>query len=118
MSRVSVATYPTRAQAEMVAQMLAEAGLDADVVGEDAGGALPHLAMGIGGPTVRVSADQERAAAELLDVDLRDHSQPPADPVYERLAGRRRRRLRIIGAVVLAVIVLIIVFSIAASGHF
>lgn len=112
MSQVTAATYPTRAQANMAAQMHIDAGLDA-VVADDDGGAIPHLTMGTDAPSVRVPADQANSAAELLDVDMTDGADQPLDePHLERRAAQRGRRRQIAATVALVVIVIGIVFAV------
>lgn len=68
MTHVIVATYPTRGEAQAVAQMLTSSGFDAVLVGDDAGGAIPHLTMGVSGLSVRVPADEVDAARDYLSV--------------------------------------------------
>ena len=114
MSHVILATYPTRAEAQTVAQMLAGAELDAVVVGDDAGGAIPHLTIGTSGFSVSVPADQEDAAAEFLNTDQADHGPVTAEPDLHSTAPMHRW-LRIAATAALAVIVLGIAFSIVLS---
>ena len=114
MPQVIVATYPTRAEAQTVAQMLAGAGLNAVVVGDDAGGAIPHLTMGTRAPAVSVPADQESTAAELLDIDQAHAGRVDAAPNAHTTA-QPHRWLSVAAAAVLTVIVLGIALSIVLS---
>ena len=116
MSQVVVATYPTRAEAQAVASMLTDAGLDAVVIGDDAGGAIPHLTIGTRGPSICVPVGQEDEASDLLDVDLRhDSDQRLAEPQVQHPPSGRRLWLRVAGVLALAVIVIGIAFSIVLS---
>ena len=114
MSHVIVATFPTRAEARTVAQMLAGAGLDPIVVGDDAGGAIPHLTMGTSGLGVSVPANQEDAAPEFLNIDRADRGRVTAEPDLDSTAPLHRW-LRVAATAALAVIVLGIAFSIMLS---
>ena len=114
MSQLILATYPTRAEAQTVAQMLAGAGLDPVVVGDDAGGAIPHLTMGTSGFGVSVPADQEEVAAGLLNPDWVDRSRGTAEPDLDFTAPLHRW-LPVAAMAALAVVVLGIAFSILLS---
>ena len=116
MSHVAVASYPTRAEAQSAARMLAAAGVDAVVVGDDAGGALPHLTIGVGGSEVRVPSGQQQEALELLDVDMAEpDEQVLDDPVAERRDARRRRWLQMVAAAALLIVVLGVVIAVVAG---
>lgn len=110
--RVTVGSFPNRAEAQVVAHMLADAGLDPVVTGDDAGGQMPHLTIGSPGPSVSVPADQRNEAVALLDVDLRDGGEPAVDPVLTRQDARRRRRLQLAAVLALAVIAVGIAISV------
>jgi hypothetical protein len=62
---IEVASFRFRHEAEMVAGLLADAGIPAVVVGGDIGGAYP----GIGTISVRVARADEARAREALDQD-------------------------------------------------
>lgn len=62
-----IGSFTSRAHAEMAAGMLDAHGVRSDVMGDDAGGALPHVAVGSHGYRLHVDdADAEEAEA-LLD---------------------------------------------------
>ena len=61
---VSVATYPTRDEAEVVQGLLASAGIDASVSADDAGGAFPFVLSG--GAQLLVAEDDVEAASQVL----------------------------------------------------
>ena len=61
---VSVATYATRDEAEVVQGLLASAGIDAWISADDAGGAFPFVLSG--GARVLVDESEAAAASEFL----------------------------------------------------
>jgi len=62
--RRSVATFPTRTEAEVVQGLLASAGIDAWIAADDAGGAFPFSLSG--GAQVLVEENDLEAALEVL----------------------------------------------------
>ena len=64
--------FTSRAQAQLACGLLNAHGIDAYVSGDDAGGAYPQLAYGIGGVVLVVPDEQVDAARELLDEHLSD----------------------------------------------
>jgi hypothetical protein len=62
--RRSVATFPTRTEAEVAQGLLASAGIDASVAADDAGGAFPFALSG--GAEVLVDENDLEAASEIL----------------------------------------------------
>lgn len=66
MEWVTVDRFGMRVAAEMCAAQLRGSGIEAQVLGDDAGGIAPHLAMGGGGISVRVPADRVEAARAVL----------------------------------------------------
>jgi putative signal transducing protein len=61
---VSVGTYPTRDEAEIVSGLLASAGINARVAADDAGGVYPFDFSG--GPHVLVDEQDLEAARQVL----------------------------------------------------
>lgn len=116
MSHVTVASYPTRAEAQSAARMLVATGVDALVVGDDAGGALPHLTIGVGGSEVRVPSGQQQEALELLGVDMTDpDEQVLSDPVAARRDARRRRWLQVVAAAALLLVAVGVVITLVVG---
>lgn len=108
MGHTTVATYTNRFEAEMAAAMLSTAGLDPIVTGDDGGGVLPHVPLGMGGLTVRVPSDQVEEAADLLAAELVDLTD---DDDLDRRAPRlgwRRRVLQVVAGLILGAIALAI----------
>ena len=64
--------FTSRAQAQLACGLLNAHGIDAYVSGDDAGGAYPQLAYGIGGVVLVVPDAQVDAARDLLDEHLSD----------------------------------------------
>jgi hypothetical protein len=61
---VSVATYSTRSEAEIVQGLLASAGIDASISADDAGGAYPFVLSG--GAQLLVDETDVEAATQAL----------------------------------------------------
>ncbi len=61
---ITVGTYGTRAEAEIVQGLLASEGIDASVSADDAGGAYPFVLSG--GAQVLVDESDAAAASEVL----------------------------------------------------
>jgi hypothetical protein len=64
---VVVERFSVRGPAEMLAAMLRGTGIDAQVLGDDAGGVASFIGVGGGGVSVRVPDDQADEAREYLD---------------------------------------------------
>jgi hypothetical protein len=62
----SVGSFASRPHAEMAASMLGAHGVDARVVGDDAGGAAPHINLGSGGGYTVAVPDADRELALVL----------------------------------------------------
>ncbi len=62
---VTIGTYGTRDEAEVVQGLLASAGIEAAIRADDAGGAFPFVLSG-GGAHVLVAESDAAAASELL----------------------------------------------------
>ena len=112
MAQVTVATYTSKAEANMAAQVLADGGLDASVAGDDAGGTIPHLPLGTGAPSVSVPVEQEQEAARLLDIGTSDSRREVGQATAERSEIARSRRAMRVGA---ALALLVIAFGIVAT---
>lgn len=59
-------SFTSRGHAEMAAGMLEAHGIPARALGDDAGGAIPHVALGMHGYRVGVPDDRAEEARELL----------------------------------------------------
>lgn len=71
MEWVTVERFSMRWPAETCAAHLRGTGIEAQVLGDDAGGIAPHLSLGGGGVSVRVPVDRlEEARAALAAMDL------------------------------------------------
>lgn len=98
-----VGSFTSRAQAEMAAGMLDAHGVRAEVMGDDAGGALPHVAVGSHGFRVQV-ADGDRDEAEALLDDLVEDT-PDTDTSPAQVGSMNRARvLRLVASVTLALV--------------
>lgn len=75
MSRVPVATYTSRTEADVVAARLASEGIAAVVVTDSAGGFEPQLEM-VRGVRVLVHESELDYARSVLDLDLDSDSDP------------------------------------------
>lgn len=102
-----VGSFTSRAQAEMAAGMLGAEGIPARVLGDDAGGAVPHIAVGAHGYRLAV-ADEDVADAEVMlrgvddDVIAGDEDTTPV-----RVAVLNRKQvIRVAAAVLVAIIVI------------
>ncbi len=99
-----VGSFTSRAHAEMAAGMLDAHGVRADVMADDAGGALPHVAVGSHGFRVHV-ADGDQAEAEALLADLvEDTADADTSPAHVG-SMNRAHVLRLVGALTLAAVV-------------
>ena len=64
---VTVASYGSRVQAEMMVELLLGEGIAAMPRIDDAGGLRPEIALGTGGAKVMVRAEDEERAREILE---------------------------------------------------
>ena len=64
---VRVGSYGSRAQAEMMCELLRNEGIDAITEIDDAGGLRPDVPMGMGGAKVLVRPEDEEKAREILE---------------------------------------------------
>jgi hypothetical protein len=64
---VQVGAYGSRAQAEMMVELLRNEGIDAITEIDDAGGLRPDVPMGMGGAKVLVRPEDEERAREILE---------------------------------------------------
>jgi hypothetical protein len=97
----------------MAASMLAAHGVDAHVLGDDAGGAAPHVNLGSGGGYALSVPDADReVAVELL------HGEAGADRTPDGPRGGVVRLGRVLLAVTLAALFLSLLWSLfrAATG--
>lgn len=91
--------------------MLDAHGVRAEVLGDDAGGALPHVAVGSHGFRVQV-ADGDRAEAEALLTHLVEDT-ADTDTSLPRLGSMNRARvLRVVAALILAAVVVGVLISV------
>lgn len=73
MEWVTVERFGMRLPAEMCAAHLRGSGIDAHVLGDDAGGIAPHLSLGGGGVSVRVPVERlEEARLALAAMALEE----------------------------------------------
>jgi hypothetical protein len=103
----AVGSYPTRAVAQFASSILEGNGYEVRIVGDDAGGVLPHLDAHRGGIQVEVPAEDAEDAVELL-ADLARPS--PSGSAFGR------SRWRTIVMVLLAVTVLATVAAAFLTG--
>jgi hypothetical protein len=104
---VPVGSYPTRALAQFAASILEGNGYEVRVVGDDAGGVLPHVDSHRGGVQVQVPPDDAEDAVALL-ADL----ERPASPG----GAFGRSRWRTIVAILLAAFLLATVATAFLTG--
>ena len=100
-------SFTSRGHAEMAAGMLQARGIPAQVLGDDAGGAIPHVALGMHGYRIGVPDDRADEAGELLaatdDVDPAPGAARRASPTWVT-AGRLLLAV-LVAAIVLALLV-------------
>lgn len=127
--RLVVARFDSRVSAELARSVLVDAGLDAHLSADDAGGLHPELSLVTGGVTLAVPAEDVEVAQALLTVPEGpgdDPRQPePAGgatgtaspPSGSSRPGRlRRRRRRAALATAVAVVVLLVALALAVSA--
>ncbi len=101
-----VGSFTSRAHAEMAVGMLDANGIRAEVLGDDAGGAVPHIPVGTHGYRLRVADEDADDARELLvgeAPEVAPRGEEARDARIGALAGVPV--LRIAVAVVLVVLV-------------
>jgi hypothetical protein len=64
---VTIGAYPSRAEAEMIVELLISEGVAAMPQIDDAGGLRPEIALGTGGAKVLVRAEDEERARKILE---------------------------------------------------
>lgn len=97
---VVVARFASRVEAELARSLLAEHGIDARVIADDAGGLHPELSIVTGGVGLLVTAQDAELSRVLLHDDTgvhEDESRP--------LARRRRRAAWVVAIAVVVVLV-------------
>lgn len=100
---VEVGSFTSRGHAEMAAEMLEAHGVGAHVLGDDAGGAVPHVAVGTHGYRIAVADADADAARELLEGD----DTPGDEAADARVSGLLDKgTMRVVAAVLVAVVVL------------
>lgn len=106
MAGAVVGSFTSRPHAEMAAGMLRARGIDARVIGDDAGGVAPYVTLGHGGGyTLEVAAEDHEDAVALLE--QRDEDAAPGG-----LPGHpRAMALRTILRVALGLFVALVVLS-------
>lgn len=67
MGTVAVGGFPSRSMAELTRSYLADHGIDAEVVADDAGGSAPHLSHATGGVYLAVGEEDAHRARQLLE---------------------------------------------------
>lgn len=104
-----VGSFGSRPHAEMAAGMLDAHGIPATVMGDDAGGAAPHVAFGAHGYRLRVAdADADEARALLAaDASGPDEADGPAVLLSDGI-------MRTVGAVIVVLVVLAVVIGIVS----
>lgn len=123
---VTVAAYDTPFLAQMVTDRLDEAGIRHRTLFDDAGGNLPHIAFATGGHRVQVAPADEALARRLIeplpdpvmdDLDVGEFDgagtggvQPMTAMSRNASALRTERRWIPVGAAVLVVLVLLLVW--------
>jgi hypothetical protein len=103
---VEVGSFTSRPHAEMAAGMLGANGIRAEVLGDDAGGVVPHVPMGSHGYRLRVADEDAEDARDLLAggaVDDEPSGEQATDARVGAMAGLPW--LRIAVALVLVVLV-------------
>ena len=71
---ITIGTYGTRDEAEVVLGLLASAGIGASISADDAGGAYPFVLSG--GAQVLVDESDAKAASELLAAPVEEPAEP------------------------------------------
>ncbi len=99
-----IAALNTRLEAELAVAQLAEAGIDAFIVADNAGGTFPMMQMVTGGYKVMVLTAVADEATEVLGplaTDPASDSEPPG--VLEVLRGFTPRQLAVLAVIVFVV---------------
>lgn len=105
---VEVGSFTSRGHAEMAAGMLEAHGIAGRVLGDDGGGAVPHIAVGTHGYRIAVADEDAADARELLAGDA-----SPDDEARDAMVSPllRKGTMRVVAGVVVAVVVLGIVLA-------
>ena len=74
---ITIGTYGTRDEAEVVQGLLASAGIGASISADDAGGAYPFVLSG--GAQVLVDESDAKAASELLAAPVEEPAEPEGE---------------------------------------
>jgi hypothetical protein len=101
-----IAALNTRLEAELAVAQLAEAGIDAFIIADNAGGTFPMMQMVTGGYKVMVLTAVADEATEVLGpmaTDPTSDSEPPG--VFEVLRGFPPRQLALLAAVIFLVVI-------------
>lgn len=102
-----VGSFTSRAQAEMAAGMLGAEGIVARVLGDDGGGAVPHIAIGAHGYRLAV-ADEDVADAEVMLRGVDDDTvDADVDTTPVQVAVLNRKQVVRVAAAVLLVVILV-----------
>lgn len=109
-----IGSFTSRAHAEMAAGMLDAHGVPSDVMGDDAGGALPHVAVGSHGYRLHVADGDVEEAEALLEglADDPDVGGAAAQGPVSLGSMNRVAVFRVVAAVTLAVVAIIVLVGI------
>ena len=108
-----IAALNTRLEAELVVAQLAEAGIDAFIIADNAGGTFPMMQMVTGGYKVMVLTAVADEATEVLGVTATDPAadrEPPG--VKEMLVGLTPRQLLVLAVVILVVAIPVTAYTV------
>lgn len=105
-----VGSFTSRPHAEMAAGMLDANGIRAEVLGDDAGGAIPHVPMGTHGYRLWVADEDADDARTLLD-----GQEPAAEPGGEEARDARLGALAGVPLLRLAVAVVLLVLVVGVA---
>lgn len=109
-----VAALNTRLEAELVVAQLNEAGIDAFIVADNAGGTFPMMQMVTGGYRVMVLTAVADEATEILapgDEPLIDSEAPSSSPL-DALSGYSPTQLAVLAAILLLVLIPITAYTV------
>lgn len=110
-----VAALNTRLEAELVVAQLAEAGIDAYIIGDNAGGTFPMMQMVTGGYKVMVLTAVADEAAEIVaptNPDAGDTTGSPQDPSVDALRGFSPAQMAVLAAILLLVLIPITAYTV------
>lgn len=103
-----VGSFTSRGHAEMAAGMLEAHGIAGRVLGDDGGGAVPHVAVGTHGYRIAVADEDAEEARELL-VGEATPGEEADDARVSALLDKQT--MRVVAGVVVAVIVVTILLA-------